>query len=117
MEESERVVVFRSASDLSHSDYMGVGEFEVSKNLDSSGLDKLKVRRRLQTTTAHDPLVPRHSTDHVTQPPHPTTARDRPVPDDNRRRRPTKTIRLVTLNDRRPPPSLSRFTTVDHRTP
>ncbi|GER33814.1 methyl-accepting chemotaxis protein [Striga asiatica] len=47
MEESERVVVFRSASDLSPSDYMGVGEFEVQKNLDSSGLDKLKVRFKI----------------------------------------------------------------------
>ncbi|GER39829.1 methyl-accepting chemotaxis sensory transducer [Striga asiatica] len=43
IEESEQVVVFQSPSDLSPSDFMGVGEFEVPKNLDSSGLDKLKV--------------------------------------------------------------------------
>ncbi|GER31388.1 pyrroline-5-carboxylate reductase [Striga asiatica] len=43
MEESEQVVVFQSPSDLSSSDFMGVGEFEVPKNLDSSDLDKLKV--------------------------------------------------------------------------
>ncbi|GER50773.1 methyl-accepting chemotaxis protein [Striga asiatica] len=43
MEESEQVVVFQSPSDLSPSDFMGVGDFEVSKNIDSSDLDKLKV--------------------------------------------------------------------------
>ncbi|GER25571.1 chaperonin Cpn10 [Striga asiatica] len=43
MEESEQVVVFQSPSDMSPSDFMGVGESNVSENLELSDLARVSL--------------------------------------------------------------------------
>ncbi|GER30746.1 cysteine synthase A [Striga asiatica] len=43
MEESKQVVVFKPQSDVPPSNFMGIGESKVPKNIDPSDLDKLKV--------------------------------------------------------------------------